>query len=309
MKAHPKIIAGLIITIGILSISTAALFIRFAQNENVPSILIAATRMLMAAVIMAPILLSKKNREFTSLSRREWIMILSSGFILAIHMGSWVASLQMTSVVTSVVVVTTAPIWVGLLSFFILKEKVRLPLLVGMSVAIIGGILIGINQYLMNQAIGNEIYSRVSSWGIILALIGAICSAGYLVIGRVARKTISLPTYAFLVYGVSGLFLLIGTVFVDFQGLNIQGTAILWLILLAIIPQVIGHSSFNWALKHYSPVLISIALLGEPVGAGLLALVFLGESPTWLEGIGAGLILIGIFIAILSEKPFNAQFN
>ncbi len=303
MEKHPNILAAAVIALGIVSISTAALFIRYAQSDGVPSLIIAAARMVIAALFMAPFVLLRNRSEIRTIDRRTWLLLSASGLLLAIHMACWVASLELTSVVTSVVVVTSAPLWVGLFTVLFLKEKIRSSLIIGMAIALCGGVIIGVNQYLANTTAGNMLGTRISPWGIALALIGAVCSAGYLVIGRAVRKTLSLGVYICIVYGISGVFLVIAATGSPLSLRHLPRSALLWIVLLAVIPQLIGHSSFNWALKHYSPVLVSIALLGEPVGAGVLALIFLQEIPTWLEGVGAGLILIGIAVAIVSEKP------
>jgi drug/metabolite transporter (DMT)-like permease len=139
-------------------------------------------------------------------------------------------------------------------------------------------------------------------WGDLMALAGAWLSAGYLMIGRKVRNHISLTSYIFSVYSVAAVTLLIMVWIAGEKLTGYSGQTYLWMILLAILPQIIGHSVFNWALKYLSAAYVSIALLGEPVGSVILAMVLLHESPATMELIGGVLILIGIFLATRSEK-------
>jgi drug/metabolite transporter (DMT)-like permease len=143
--------------------------------------------------------------------------------------------------------------------------------------------------------------------GNVLALFGAWMAAGYMLVGRQLRKSLSTIPYVALVYGMAALILLLAVVFRAEPVFSYSGETYLWLLLLGIFPQLLGHSLFNWALKYISAAYVSLTLLGEPIGTVILAIIFLKESPTLIEIVGAVLILIGIVIGSLHRsQPVNA---
>jgi drug/metabolite transporter (DMT)-like permease len=208
-------------------------------------------------------------------------------------------------VASSVVLVTTNPLWVALLAPFVLKERLTPLVVVGLLVALAGTVVIGLSDACQQTAGGlscpplMEFVQGNAFWGDLLALAGAWTGAGYILIGRHLRPRLSLTPYIFLVYGMAGL-VLVGVV--AFSGLPAFGFSpiiYLYLLLLALLPQLLGHSSFNWALAHLPASYVSIALLGEPVGASILAATLLGEFPSGLKLLGVGLILAGIVVATI----------
>jgi drug/metabolite transporter (DMT)-like permease len=292
---------------GILAVSTASIFIRFAQ-EDAPSLVIAAYRLTLAALILAPIALIKHRREITGLSRKELGLALASGFFLALHFATWITSLEYTSVASSVVLVTTIPLWVALLSPFTVKESISRWVLFGMVIALVGGVIIGLSDTCQTHGLQvscptiAEWVSGTAFWGDILAVTGAIMAACYMLIGRRLRGKMSLISYIFIVYGMAAIVLIIFVIVAGYQPFSYSSKTYLWFILLAIIPQLLGHSTFNWALKYVSAAYVSISLLGEPIGSTILAFIILNETPGGLKIFGAILILAGIYMASRSEK-------
>jgi drug/metabolite transporter (DMT)-like permease len=136
----------------------------------------------------------------------------------------------------------------------------------------------------------------------LLALAGAIMAAGYLIIGRKLRARISLISYIFIVYGMAAIVLVMIMVASGLSPFGYSPITYFWFVLLALIPQLLGHSTFNWALRYLSTAYVSIAMLGEPIGSTLLAYIFLQETPGVLKMFGAILILAGIYLAAQSEK-------
>ncbi len=297
----------IVLAFGILAVSTASIFIRFAQAEA-PSLVIAAYRLTIAALILAPIALFKRRQEITSLSRRELVLALASGFFLALHFATWITSLEYTTVASSVVLVTTIPLWVALLSPFTVKEPISRLVLLGMVIALMGGVIIGLSDACQTAGFRvtcpslTEFIGGKAFWGDLLALTGAIMAACYMLIGRRLRGKMSLVSYIFIVYGVAAVVLVIIMFAAGYQPFPYSAKVYLWLVLLAVVPQLLGHSSFNWALRYVSAAYISIALLGEPVGSTILAFFILHETPGGLKIFGAILILAGIYLASRSEK-------
>ncbi len=295
---------------GIICISTASILIRFAQDE-VASIVISAYRLTLATLIIGVIAIFKKESIRPIFEKRNAWLILLSGTFLAVHFISWIKSLEMTSVASSVVLVTTTPLWVALLSPLILKEKITRNILVGLLIAFFGLICVSLSERcgftdgrLACQSGSQQITLDVFR-GNSLALLGALMAAGYMIIGRIMRKRVSALQYTFGVYGVAAIVVDLIAIFSEAElgGFSIRSYA--WLVALAIIPQLFGHSIFNWALKYLQASVVSIAILGEPIGTIILALIFLKEAPTIIELVGACLILAGILLASITRVPVN----
>jgi drug/metabolite transporter (DMT)-like permease len=284
----------------ILAVSTASIFIRFAQHEA-PSLVIAAGRLTIASLLIGPVAGIRYRQELKSISSRELLLGLASGFFLAIHFATWITSLEFTSVASSVVLVSTGPLWVALLSPFLLKESISPGVFAGLFFALIGGAVIGLSD---SCSITNtlvcppfaEFILGKAFYGNILALAGAWAVALYLIIGRKLRARLSLTTYIFIVYGMAAIVLIFIMLANGSSPIGYSPETYLWILLLALIPQLIGHSTYNWALRFLPATMVSVTTLGEPVGSAILAYFILRESPTILTISGGVLILLGIFL-------------
>jgi drug/metabolite transporter (DMT)-like permease len=282
--------------VGVLAVSTAATLIRLAQVE-MHSLSIAAWRLTLATLILAPIALTARRSELRTLTRHEWGYVLGAGLLLALHFASWITSLAYTSVVASLVLVTTHPIFVGLASHMLLRERLSRWMVAALVIAVAGSVIIGLGDL----GVGSH-----RLWGDVLALLGGLAAAGYFLIGRRLRARLSLLAYVFPVYCTAAVTLVL---VVLLSGLPVlpqrQGTW-LWLLLVALGPQIMGHSSLNWALRYLSATYVTIAVLGEPIGATLLAWWLLGERPSYWALAGGMLILVSIVIASRAERPTAA---
>jgi len=301
-----------IVTLGLLAAiaaaSTAAIFIRLAQAQGAPSIVIAAARLTIASLILAPIALTRYRPALHALSHREWILALLSGLFLALHFATWITSLEYTSVASSVVLVTTIPLWVALLTLLVLHERVGTSTFIGLVLALIGGVVVGLSDTCswgagalscppLQTFIGGKAFL-----GDFLALFGAWMASGYMLVGRKLRSKMDLIPYIFVVYGAAALILVAIMFGVRENPLGLPPLAYLWFLLLALIPQLFGHSTYNWALKYVPASFVSVTLLGEPIGSTILAFVIFQEAPGWIKIVGAVLILAGIWLAARSEK-------
>ena len=307
MSIQPsKFLITIIILGGIATVSTSSIFIRFA-NQDAPSLVIAAYRLTLANIILAPLALTRYRTELKNLNRQELLLGLFSGFFLALHFATWISSLEYTSVASSVVLVTTTPLWVAILSPLILREFNGKPVIIGMLLALFGGGIIGVSDSCIWQ--NGLTCPPISSFirgstftGDLLALCGALMAAGYIMIGRRLRSKISLIPYIFVVYGVAAITLLIILVFSGERLFGYMPLTYFWILLMAIFPQLLGHSIFNWALRYLPASLVSITLLGEPIGSSVLAYLILKESPTFFKIVGGILILTGIYIASIKQN-------
>jgi drug/metabolite transporter (DMT)-like permease len=299
---QPRISPILGLFVAVLAASTSSIFIRFAQTEA-PSLAIAAWRLCFASMVLVPMAIARNRAEIGLLKPGSLALLALSGIFLCFHFASWITSLEYTTVPSSVVLVTTSPLWVAVLSPLVLRERLPGVVWIGLTIALLGGTIVGGGQACQIGQTGidcsgfqNFLNGR-PLFGNFLALVGAWCGAGYLLVGRWVRPTLSLLSYTAIVYGIAAVGLVILALVTHTQLFGFQPVTFIWFVLLALIPQLIGHSTYNWALRYLSAAYVSIALLGEPIGTSILALLLLKESPTILEIVGGILTLIGIFIA------------
>jgi drug/metabolite transporter (DMT)-like permease len=303
----PKFPPQLVLLLGIFAVASSSLLIRFAQRE-VDSLVIAAYRMALSGLILLPFAIPRYSAELRRLGRAEFWLAALSGLLLALHFATWILSLEYTTVASSVVLVTTNPLWVALLAPIFLKEKLTPAIVIGMLLALTGSIVVGMSDSCVRVAGGlqcpplSEFVQGDAFWGDLLALIGAWTGAGYILIGRRLRQGLSLTAYIFLVYGIAGIILVTMVAFSGLQVFGFSPQTYVYLLLLALLPQLLGHSSFNWALAHLPASYVSIALLGEPVSSTILAYFILAEVPSGFKLIGAALILLGILVATLKAS-------
>jgi drug/metabolite transporter (DMT)-like permease len=292
--SHPALPYA-VLAAGVLIVSSASILIRFAQELGVPSLSLAAWRLTLATLILTPVVLTRSRDELATLAPRDVALAMLAGAFLAVHFAAWIASLAYTSVAASTVLVTTNPIWIAAASWLLFRERPGAGLAVGITLALLGSVAI--------FAAGAESPSGEDpALGNGLALIGSIMVSGYLLIGRNLRRRLSLLAYIWLVYGAAAGVLLVAVLATGGPMLGFTATAYAILLALAVGPQLGGHTSFNWALRYLSPAFIAIAILGEPVGAALLAFLILGERVAPLELAGFVLLLVGIYYAARSER-------
>jgi drug/metabolite transporter (DMT)-like permease len=291
----------------ILAVSTASIMIRFAQSDA-PSLVIAALRLTCATLLLAPLALTRYRAELQALTRAELKLGAISGMFLALHFASWISSLEFTTVASSVVFVSTGPLWVALLSPVLLNERLQRLAVIGLAIAILGGIVIGVADActwkgaLRCQDLSPGMGGR-ATWGNFLALIGAWTVSGYLIIGRKLRAQIPLVPYIFLVYGIAAVVLLLLMMVAGQSPLGYPARTYGWIFLLAAFPQLIGHSTYNWALQHIPATLVAIVTLIEPIGSAVLAYFILQEVPSTGILLGGLLILAGVYLA---SRPGSA---
>ncbi|MBI1856077.1 MAG: EamA family transporter, partial [Chloroflexi bacterium] len=212
-QLHPRLLLPLALLLAILAVSTASIFIKFAQRDA-PSLVIAALRLTFAALALAPLAWTRHRAEILSLTRREILLGLLSGLFLSIHFATWITSLEYTTIASSVVFVSTGPLWVALMSPLFLREPLTRPVLIGMAVALLGGIVIGLSDSCSwNNGLACDSFSQAlrgrALFGNLLALAGALAVSGYLMIGRKLRTKTSLIPYIFVVYSTAAIGLLI----------------------------------------------------------------------------------------------------
>ena len=283
----------LVLAIGILAVSSAAVLVSLARAQGVPALAIAALRMTIAALVVVPIALAGCREEIRGLRGLDILLAAGSGILLAMHFAFWISSLDSTSVMSSVVLVSTNPLFVGLASALLLRERPTRGTVLGIVVAMLGAAAIGLADL--------RLAGSASVRGDVLALLGALAVSGYLLIGRRLRRTMSLRLYVGITYLTAAIALLmvVGITSTRLTGHPPEGY--LWVLLLAAGPQILGHSAYNWALKYVTATFVTVTLLAEPIGATLLAIPVLAQVPTPVRLAGGVLILAGVFLAARAE--------
>jgi len=307
MNQRARVMLPFAILIAILAVSTASIFIRFAQNDGAPSLVIAALRLTFATLILAPIALTKHREELKRFTLNEILLGAFSGIFLALHFATWISSLEYTSVASSVVFVSTGPLWVALLSPMLLKEHLARTAIVGLALSLAGGTIIGLSDacvwnHGLSCATLQDVLQGRAMFGNFLALAGAWTVTGYLIIGRKLRVNISLVPYIFMVYGFAAIALIIIMFASGNSPLGYAPKTYGWIFWLAALPQLIGHSTYNWALKYMPAALVAVTTLGEPIGSAILAFFILSETPTLATMVGGVFILAGIYLASRTSK-------
>jgi len=293
--APPRWVPFVVLGIGLVAISFGAILARLAQGYGVPSLSVAALRLGLAALIVTPFALWRSRRVLLAMNRRQMKLTLGAGFFLALHFATWISSLEYTSVASSTALVTTNTLWIGIASFLLFGEKPGWLMVVGIVVSLIGSLLIFWSDSSHSAPGSNPLL------GNFLALAGSWCFSAYLLLGRRLRADLPLPAYIWLAYGVAALLLLIACQFAG-APLTGYGSPVYVVALgMALGPQLLGHTSYNWSLKHVSTTFVAVVTLGEPVGSAGLAWLLFNESFALLQGMGFVLLLTGIFLSARGE--------
>ncbi|WP_455142288.1 DMT family transporter [Candidatus Hodarchaeum mangrovi] len=284
------------IFVAIFFVSWASIFIRFAQS---PPVVTAFWRLFLSVLFLVPLLLIKNVRlHFSAILQLKYMkFFFISGFFLALHFFTWFQSLEYTTVAISVLVVNTSPVWVIILSFLLFKEKINKIQILGVLFTFIGMILISWT-YFSGEFSSNLIV------GVVLALIGANMVAAYFIIGRRMRANYTVPNipYVFFVNFYSSIFLLIFSLILGNNIIDFPIIDLVWFILLALGPSLLGHAMFTYAMKQLSARTVSLAVIGETIGASFLSWIILGESLSPIIGIAGSFILSGIALNVIYES-------
>lgn len=287
------------LAVAIVAISTGAILVELSAA---PSAVAAFYRVLFTTLPLLPIAAWRYREEFRKIRRRDLVFATLSGIALALHFASWFESLEWTSVAASVTLVQSQPLFVALGAWLLLREFINRRMVLGILVAVagmatmsmgdlLGGVLVGPNPLLGNA----------------LALFGAVMAAGYVLAGRSLRQRVSLVPYVVVVYSVCTVCLLIIAVL---QGGPLTGyPAREWLIFLGLAagPGLLGHTVINWALAHLESSVVSVSMLGEPVGATILAFAILAEVPTAYTILGGVIVLAGIAVTTIERERRQAE--
>lgn len=287
----------LVLAIGVFAVSQAAIIIRLAQDQDVPSLVIAAGRLLIASIILTPMVLRRSHyrQQMRQLQPSQLRLIFVSGVFLAAHFSLWVSSLEYTTVLISAVLVTTTPIWVAFLELFFLRANLSRMVLIGLVVALFGGVFIGLSDS------GSDVSSN-PVLGAVLSVTGAIAVAVYMIIGRKLRPTLALAPYIWMVYGIAATAMLLVLLVTGTPVTGYEMAGYGWVLALALLPQLIGHTSLNYALGYLPATYISVATQSEPILSAIVAYFVFSELPGPLQIVGGVVIMVGVLVATLGQE-------
>lgn len=282
---------AVLLTLGVIVVSFAAPLIRLA--EDAPPLAVAMYRNLFATAVLLPLAFARHRDELRALRRGDVTALAGAGVLLAIHFAAWIPSVSLTTVAASTVLVSTQPVWSAVLARLFLKERLRRAAAVGIGIALGGAILIsGLDFTLSTRAF----------LGDMLALTGAMAVAGHRIASLGVRKRLPILPFVTVIYGACTFVLLIAVLVSGTPLGGFEPQAWLMMVLLALGPQVVGHTLFNFLLRDLDPTVIAVAIMGEPVGATLLALALFGEIPPVGALFGGALLLVGIFVAVRAQS-------
>jgi drug/metabolite transporter (DMT)-like permease len=288
-----------LLVIGVIAVSFSAPLIRLA---DAPPLAVALYRNVFAAAVLVSLALSRHRDELRSLARLDWAWLALAGGFLALHFITFIPSVTLTTVAASTVLVSTSAVFAAVGGKVLFGDSARRSTIVGLVIALIGAVLIS----------GGDFRASTRAFlGDVLALSGAVLVAGYFLTGRSLRRRLSLLVYAGIVYSVCAVILMAAVLL---SGTPLTGyEPKVWLLfgLMALGPQILGHTTFNFLLRDVSATVIAVAVMAEPVGASLLALLFFGEAPSAIDVIGGLMVLAGIYLGIVGEarRPIEAPLE
>lgn len=289
---------------GLLSFSFSPILVRFASDA--PAVAIAVWRTLFAVAFLTPFAFGKTVAEMRGLTRREWSLIGLAGVLLGAHFIAWIDSIYHTTVASASVLFATNPIFIAVLGFWILGERLHRRTAIAIVVAVLGAILIALGD-------ASNVSLPSAEYGNLLALSSSFLFACYLLIGRVIRRRSSWLAYVYPLYVVVaitvGLYaLLMGT---DLLGYGIEIYVLC--AVMALGPQLLGHGSFNYAVKFIPAAILGALALIEPVLAAIWAWILFDELPAALAVVGAIVVLAALGMiyhhristrsAVVAESP------
>jgi drug/metabolite transporter (DMT)-like permease len=288
-REHPTALYVSVLTVALVGVAHGAIFVRVAEADP---IVIAAFRLGIATVLLAPVTLFFAYSDLRALTGRQLRLIAGAAVFLALHFATWIASLDFTSIANSVVLVTLNPVWLALYGLLILRVQPGRLTWLSIALAVAGSVII---------AAGSAVGGGASLVGDLLALAGGVFIAGFLLLAQTARQTVPLLPFVTLVYGGAALLLWIAVIALGLPVAGLSTATYGALIAVALVSQVIGHTGYNWAVRAIPPTLLAVTLLGEPVLATLFGWIYFGEGFGWPTALGGLLILAAIWLGTRAD--------
>jgi len=286
--SHPPFNPKVFLLLGVISLGFGAILIRYSQA---PSLAIAFYRLFFATLIMGAFALANVS-ALAKIQRRDLVVLCLNGLVLALHFALWISSLKLTSVAASVILVDTSPFFAIIFAYIFLKEGVDRRFLLGLLMCFVGTIFI----------LGSDLGLGQNFYGDILSILGGILAGFYFFVGRKMRSRIDFVLYVTCVYGLSAFFLLLLMITYHIPLVGYSSVDYVIFLLLAAGPSCLGHNSYNYSLKYMKASSVSATVYGEALGSTILAAFLLGETPTAVVLLGAVLIMVGMYFAVIKQE-------
>jgi len=286
---HPAV-PILVLAVGLISLSFSSIFVRLA---DAPALTKSAYRLGISALILVPYALMYYRREYLAMSRRDVGLCVASGFFLAFHFAAWISSLDYTTIAASVILVNTIPLWIALFGVVTGYARMSRKMWASVCLGFLGACVVGY---------GDISFGETAFKGNALAVLGAWLAAAYILCGREVRKNLGLVPYIALCYGIGAVVLWCVVIAGGFQITGFSNTTWGAIFGLALMSQILGHSSYNWALGYFSAGFVGILLLGEPLGSVVLAYFLFDEAPALIKIAGGALLMYAIVVAAREES-------
>lgn len=279
--------AAVVLSCALVGVSCGSIFVRMAEAEPLA---IAVWRMTFATCLVAlPAWLTTSSLPRAGL--RPLCAAVAAGGLLALHFATWISSLQFTSVANSVLLVNTAPVFLVAL-LWLAGQRPAAGTLAGVGLAAVGATILGWpSADEPGTLLGN-----------LLALAGAVCMAGYLLLAREAQRVLGYLPYVSLAWCSAAAVLWVAVWMGNIPWSGFEARTWWMLAGLALVSQVIGHGGYNWSLRFLPPAVVAIALTGEPIVASVLAWLLLGEVPGSATLAGGVLLMSAIVMVVRSER-------
>jgi len=278
------------LALAVLCISTGSIFVRLAAA---PPLAVAFYRIFLASALLAPFALPAAGRSWPALPPRALVLLMASGVALGVHFATWIASLSFTSVAASVLLVNTTPLFTLAFSRAFLGESVAPVVMAAMALALVGAGLI---------AVGDWGQGANSVTGDVLAVAGAVTLSLYHVIGRRLRAALPLDAYVLGVWSTAAATLAALCLVARVSLVGYPPRTYALLLALAVVPTLGGHGLVNRSLRLLPAPTVGLFLLGEPVGATILAYVFFHEAPGAWTLAGGAIVLAALMLLARSER-------
>ncbi|MAU11287.1 MAG: hypothetical protein CL607_15810 [Anaerolineaceae bacterium] len=284
-----------VLFVSVIAFSFAAILVRQSMNAGIEPIMVSAGRLLLAALMLTPIVWTRYRHDILNVRRITLFGAIFAGIFQGLHFISIAFSLENTSVVMNQTLISTSPIFIALLEVLVLKQKFPKWLYVGIFVTIFGGIIIAF-------ASGADSASGANPpLGNALALLAAVLAAFYIFAGRVNRRHVSILPYIWIVYLSGGITSLIAALLTGTQILGYSADAYFWLVMTALVPQMIGHSGMNYAVGYIPATITTLATQIIVLTSGILAFFLFQELPTGHEVIGITVTVSGVVLALVAQ--------
>tara|TARA_B100000085_G_scaffold85950_2_gene77563 strand:- start:1931 stop:2827 length:897 start_codon:yes stop_codon:yes gene_type:complete len=280
----------LALLVGMFAISTSAILIRYSNSEP---LVIGTYRQAFATLAFLPFIFKDRGAEISSQSNSTLLEMALTGILLGAHFSFFITSVKETSVAASVLLATCHVVYVAILGKIFFGETLSKKAIIGTTIAL-GGILV---------LFGGDLIDNPGNFkGNFYAFVAGVLAGLYYLSGRKLRRTISLPTYAFVVYLFSFFSMFTVVLIQNLNYENLPISEIRLFLLMALIPTLLGHTMQNWAIGYLPAYIVSISLLAEPIGSGLLAWLFFQEVPSFGVVLGGLVVILGLYVVILAEE-------